>query len=446
MSDDDYEPELVPLDAYDDEVLWDMVATRVEREAQAVLQDDWERRQAEGTHGETEQEEEPFRSRLLSVAQVLQLAPPPPLIGDWLDLGMLAEMPGKYGSLKSFAAMSMCLSVATGRPWLGEHVHQTGPAIYCSLEGAYTLGPRYAGWLEANRLKGADQLHTWGDRLNVLDDRHVMEFGGLLAEVKPLLVVIDTLSKATPGAEENGSEYGSAVYTAMAHFRDCSGGTVLAVHHSGHSASGRGRGHSSLEDDIDVVISFTGQWKDGPVLMKSEKQKSRENPPPKWVGLESTRSGHPVLVPTVDRPDDEVDVKPLVLAMVAKYPSELTKADLTRSDSRGHIDHPRAKVRDAVAALISEGRIHFEKHRRDGDRQERDVLTTTTAASKDSPRRPSSSVGRADALPTPPGATDSEGDDSTAAVVKPASTRGNTLDSADGGRGLPTTAAVVEEF
>lgn len=322
-------------------------------------------------------------SRLMTVDDVLRLEPPAPLIGDWLDLGMLAEMPGRYGSLKSFAAMNMCMSVATGRPWLGETIHQTGPAIYCSLEGAYTLGPRYAGWLTANGLHGADQLYTWGDRLNLLDERVLGEFGGLLAEVKPLLVVIDTLSKATPGAEENGSEFGSAVYQAMAHFRDCSdGGTILAVHHSGHSAAGRGRGHSSLEDDIDVVISFTGQWKEGPVKMVSEKQKARENPPPKWIGLESTGAG-PVLVPTAEAPkgDDGQDYKALVLAKVTQYPGELVKYDLCDPNSRGHVG-PRTAVVDAVAKLVAEGRLGFEKVRREGDRQARDVLVVTSTASR----------------------------------------------------------------
>lgn len=315
--------------------------------------------------------------RLLSVADVLSLPPPVPMVGDWLDVGMLAEMPGQYGSLKSFAAMSMCLSIASGLPWLGEEIHATGPVIYASLEGVYTLGPRYAGWLEEHGLDDVPDLFTWGERLNILDERQLGEFGGLLAEVKPLLTVIDTVSKATPGAEENGSEFSSAVYTAMAHFRDCSGGAVLAVHHSGYGAAGRGRGHSGLEQDIDVVLSFTGQWKDGPVLMKSEKQKARENPPQKWVGLETSASGHPVLTVVAERPKEgAADLKVEVLAMVERYPLELTKKDLYCTTSRGYVG-PQKAVVDAVGQLVVQGRIEYRKHRREGDRQVVDCLIST---------------------------------------------------------------------
>jgi hypothetical protein len=381
---DDYHPEPVPLSAYDDDDIWRAVQERVAADAERLTQDEWDRRQRDGAWSDTEPATS-MLDRLLTVDAVLQLEPPDPLIGDWLDVGMLAEMPGRYGSLKSFAAMSMCLSVATGRPWLGEAIHRTGPALYCSLEGAYTLGPRYAGWLAANGLGAADaaQCHTWGGRLNILDDAQVAEFAGLLAELRPVLTVIDTLSKATPGAEENGSEFGSKVYEAMAHFRDCSGGSVLAVHHSGHSATGRGRGHSSLEDDIDVVISFEGQWKEGPVRMVSQKQKARENPPPKWIGLESLDVG-PVLVRAAEGPEPEgPDWKAAVLAMVTKHPGQLTKSDLCDKNSRGYVGHQKA-VYDAVKKLDGEGRLRFEKVMRDGDRRAVDVLCSVIIIPRES--------------------------------------------------------------
>ena len=285
--------------------------------SQAAKEARLERRRIEGTHGPIPDltaptsaalapapvEQPPAPIRLLTVTDILALQPPPPFIGDWLDLGMLATMPGKYGSLKSFAAMSMCLSVATGTPWLGQAIHTTGPAIYCSLEGSYTLKPRVAGWLEHNTRDAADGFWVLDQRINLLDPGSVEQFLTLLDDVRPLLVVIDTLSKATPGAEENSKPDVSRAYTALDEMRRTTSGSVLTVHHTGHSASGRGRGFSGFEDDLDVVLALEGQWKEGPVRLVSQKQKARENPHPIWLSLTTSNTGHPVVIPTVD-PND----------------------------------------------------------------------------------------------------------------------------------------------
>ena len=77
-----------------------------------------------------------FRNGLLSGRSLLDLPPPEPMIGDWLDRGMLASMPGKFGSLKSFALVYLGLSVASGKPWFGQPIRHTGTVLYVAAEGA----------------------------------------------------------------------------------------------------------------------------------------------------------------------------------------------------------------------------------------------------------------------------------------------------------------------
>lgn len=305
--------------------------------------------------------EPPAPIKLLTVADILQLQPPPPFVGDWLDLGMLATMPGKYGSLKSFAAMSMCLSVATGQPWLGQTIHTTGPAIYCSLEGSYTLRPRVAGWLEHTDRDTADGFWVLDQRINLLDPASVDTFLTVLDQVQPLLVVIDTLSKATPGAEENSKPDVSRAYTALDEMRRTTGGSILTVHHTGHSASGRGRGFSGYEDDLDVVLALEGQWKDGPVRLTSQKQKARENPTPIWLSLAASLTGHPVVVPTVN-PDPE-QVEDEGLDRLADEAVELVTAKPGQSKSK-IVDGMKAAARwrklKAIDQAVETGRIRIE--------------------------------------------------------------------------------------
>ncbi len=302
-------------------------------------------------------------SRVLSIDQVLAIEPPEPMVGDWLDVGMLATMPGKYGSLKSFLAMSMCFSVATGRPWLGQKIHHQGPVLYCSLEGAYTLPARYQGWLEDNRVMvPPGNFHTWASSLNLLDDDEMKRFIGWLGEVQPLLVVIDTYSRATPGADENAKPDVSKAIRAFEKMRAATGGTILTTHHTGHNASGRGRGFSGLEDDIDVVLPVLGQWKDGPVQLTSAKQKARENPEPIWVGLDKTSNGQPIVVPAVEPEPDEADLGPLILAKIRRYPGELRKSHLSDSryrDHKGYIETKvaRQRIRDKIDNMLAAGQL-----------------------------------------------------------------------------------------
>ena len=71
--------------------------------------------------------------------------------------------------------------------------------------------------------------------------------------VKPVFVVVDTLSATLNGGEENGAGMSQFLANCLriANYFDC---FVLAVHHVGHNAEGRERGHSSLKSNVDTRI------------------------------------------------------------------------------------------------------------------------------------------------------------------------------------------------
>lgn len=318
-----------------------------------------------------------IRQGLHNAAQVLELPPPEPMVGDYLDRGMVASLVADYGAGKTFAALNMACSVATGRPWFGSPIHRQGVVAFLSLEGAYTLGPRLAGWLEANDLQAddlADRLLVWPSNLDLRDGADVAAWATWAEEEQPELIIVDTLSKATPGVDENASADMSTVYAALARLRDRSKASVVVCHHSGHTAKGRGRGFSGFEADIDVVLSIEGKLRDGPVKVSSQKQKARENPPDFWFRLSATPSGHPYAERASGEPEGDDDTKALILATVRRYPGELVKTDLENSESRGHVPGGRNQVRAAVAKLLAEGEIGYQRRKLDGDRQKRDYL------------------------------------------------------------------------
>ena len=125
------------------------------------------------------------------------------------------------------------------------------------------------------------------------------------------------------------------------------GATIIVAHHTGHGVAGRGRGSSSFEDDIDVVIALHGQAKDGAVKVVSEKQKARRDPAPFWIKLTQIDDGLPLVevtaAPPIDGDDTTAETKALILARVAEYPGQLTRRDFESKESKGWIEKPQKK-------------------------------------------------------------------------------------------------------
>ena len=70
------------------------------------------------------------------------------------------------------------------------------------------------------------------------------------------LIVIDTFSTASPGANENASEDMSRLIRAGETIRDATGSALMWVHHK-NAAGDRERGHTSFRANIDTAIEVT---------------------------------------------------------------------------------------------------------------------------------------------------------------------------------------------
>jgi hypothetical protein len=68
------------------------------------------------------------------------------------------------------------------------------------------------------------------------------------------LLVIDTLNRASGGADENSSKDMGEIIDAAKGLQAQLGGTVLLIHHSGKDATKGLRGHSSLHAALDAAV------------------------------------------------------------------------------------------------------------------------------------------------------------------------------------------------
>lgn len=217
------------------------------------------------------------------------------LVEGLLETDTLCAAFGDPGSGKSFLAMDMACSVATGTDFHGRAVRQ-GPVIYIAGEGLNGLRRRFEAWslyhgvpintapcfistraaqfLEAESLKEVRQA-MW---------QQATEHG------KPALIVIDTVARNFgPGDENSNAEMGKFVAAMDALREPFPGSVVLLIHHSGHADKQRGRGAMALKGALDC--EYRVEKKGKLVSLSNTKMKDAKTPLPITFSLEDVDIG-----------------------------------------------------------------------------------------------------------------------------------------------------------
>lgn len=109
----------------------------------------WRRRGRRGRRaGSATQGDRNRLGTLLDSSELGSLPPVEPLIDDVVSLRASVVMVGPSRVGKTFCALGLAASVATGTPWLGDKVLQVSPVLYVVGEGASGLGDRLASWCQ----------------------------------------------------------------------------------------------------------------------------------------------------------------------------------------------------------------------------------------------------------------------------------------------------------
>ncbi|MDP3514180.1 MAG: AAA family ATPase [Sulfuritalea sp.] len=195
----------------------------------------------------------PSRYKLLTDADLAAL---PPL--RWRIKGILPEcglaaLFGASGSGKSFLVLDMAQALAAGADWF-EHRAKACPVVYVALEGEAGIAGRVAAYrIRHGKTAGGIRYLTQPFSLLERGDIHALA-DAIQAAGGAGVVVLDTLNRAAPGADENDSKSMGAILGASKELQRLVGGLVLLVHHSGKDSSKGLRGHSSLHAALDAAI------------------------------------------------------------------------------------------------------------------------------------------------------------------------------------------------
>ena len=196
-----------------------------------------------------------MRYRLLSGADLYNAKPLRWMVRGVLPSDGLAALYGASGSGKSFLILDMAAAVAGGDyDWFGRRVTQA-PVTYVCLEGEAGTGKRVKAWSLHHNKAVPDALRFITQPFDLLSNdvpelgKAIIAGGGASG-----LVILDTLNRAAPGADENSSVDMGNLIAAAKKLQTLTGGLVLLVHHTGKDATKGLRGHSSLYAALDGAV------------------------------------------------------------------------------------------------------------------------------------------------------------------------------------------------
>lgn len=176
-----------------------------------------------------------------------------------LDQGALSVLFGPSNSGKTFFALDLAFHTASTTMWRDRRV-DPGSVLYLAAEGGNGIANRIVALRQqygiadvplALRRAGLDLLDPTADVQRVID------LAGEIAGRAPLrMIVVDTLSRAIAGGDENGPVDMTAFVRNVDAIRHATGAHIIVVHHTGKDAARGARGHTSLLGAIDTEIEI----------------------------------------------------------------------------------------------------------------------------------------------------------------------------------------------
>lgn len=162
---------------------------------------------------------------------------------------------------KTFVALALGLSAATGREFMGGEMHCVAPVIYLAGEGKHGIAKRCRAWatyygisLENVPFAVADYLPPMTDEESVAMTIEAVQ--GIKDHYgHPALIIIDTLNRAFGDEDENSTAGMTKYISGIDRLRDAFPGcSTVTLHHTGHEATGRARGSSAFYAALDTEL------------------------------------------------------------------------------------------------------------------------------------------------------------------------------------------------
>lgn len=208
-----------------------------------------------------------------------QIEPVPYIVKGVLNQNSMAYVYAQPSTGKTFFTLDLAYHAAAGRVWMGKRVNRTN-VLYCIQEGVTGF---------KNRMKAIQQEKNFADtdfyyrteRINLMKDADTDDIIRQARAVRnglPVLVIIDTLSQALAGEDENSSKPMSKVVGECQRIQREAEAAVLLVHHTGKAKDNKTvRGHSALRGgtDTEILLERTSESEEN-LIVKATTKKQRD--------------------------------------------------------------------------------------------------------------------------------------------------------------------------
>jgi len=195
--------------------------------------------------------------------------------------GQIGCIFGEPGAGKSLIAPRLAYEIAQGEPTFGLRT-KAGPVFYVACEDQEGMAGRVAAL--HIELGDADTFHlfnTVGDLFSpgVIKGKGSADLEALrkaARQIRPQLIVIDTLAMAMPGLEENdaaGMNRVVQIGKRLAKF----GAAIIFVHHGTKAEGNTPRGHSVFNGALDFSVMVKSADSNG--IVRGMIRKNRNGPP-----------------------------------------------------------------------------------------------------------------------------------------------------------------------
>lgn len=265
--------------------------------------------------------ERPDRLLLCRFDELVTRPPAPWQIRGVLREQSVALLYGRRGCYKSFLALDVGASLATGQPWQEHEVVRPGLVIYVAAEGGGGMVQRARAWASEHQVLPSkvnmrvitepvivtatsedievliyriqDAIDWYPEGYTDTETGHT--YAHPTAKEWPVLIIIDTLARCFLGNENHPDamgEFVQGVDRLKAEF-NCS---ILIIHHTGRDESHE-RGHTNLPGACDTIYRLDADEQAETLLLTNEKMKDGREPEPLEL--------HYREVPVVRRKDDD---------------------------------------------------------------------------------------------------------------------------------------------
>lgn len=219
-----------------------------------------------------------------SAREALDTEEPDWLIDDVLPAESMSVIYGKSEAYKTFIAMDMVCSIATGAQWHGFETKKS-PVLYISAEGQRGINYRKRAW-EVRHGRNADWLGILGQPIDMTDptigvsltiaiERFEEQFS-----VRPSIIVLDTLNRCFGDGDENSTQDMTRFIKSCDAVKAATGVGIMIIHHSGKDDTKGMRGNSALRGAVDTEFLVTRPDPDARrTVFKNTKIKDADRPP-----------------------------------------------------------------------------------------------------------------------------------------------------------------------